>query len=352
MMSHPYTQQPSTAKWSRSVSRDWDPRKLIPADTILLRKADWIASLGSCFAANIVPYLKESGLRYVVAEPRLPGFSNAPRDNFSYEKFSAAYGNVYTARQFRQLLDRAFGRFAPREDRWRGDGAVIDPFRPGLTFKAKSDDEFDALTAYHLSRVRLVFETANVIIFTLGLTEAWYSKLDGAVFPACPGTVAGAFDPDKHAFYNFSVAEVVDDLIYICNTLRTIRADVRLILTVSPVPLVATATAEHVLVASTYSKAVLRVACKEAESHFDFVTYFPSYEIISGPQAPWEFFEADRRNASWQGIDQVMDVMLSRCEVDVRSTPISPVPAAPMSGAARLCALVGETECEEAAADA
>ena len=40
-----------------------------------------------------------------------------------------------------------------------------------------------------------MFEQSEIFIFTLGLTEAWRSKKDGAVFPLAPGVSAGSFDP-------------------------------------------------------------------------------------------------------------------------------------------------------------
>ena len=349
-MIHPYKTQPTTAFWSRSVSKDWSARQTYQRDVKLLRTGDKVASLGSCFAANLVPYLRKNGFDYVETEQRHPSFKRLPIDNFSYDKFSAAYGNIYTARQFRQLLARAYDGYRPKEDRWHIDGEVVDPFRPGLLYRARSDAEFDALTARHLACVRKVFETANVVIFTLGLTEAWLSKLDGAVFPACPGTVAGEFDPDKHAFYNFTVAEIVSDLDAIYQNLKTIRPDLRLILTVSPVPLVATATQQHVLVASTYSKSVLRVCCGEICERHPEISYFPSYEIITGPQAPETFFKADRRDASEEGVGEVMAAFLSHC--DGREARSPRAVAATPEVAEELSNIITTVECEEAAADA
>jgi hypothetical protein len=349
MTAHPYKSQPSHAFWSRSVSESFDARKLVPGDVTLLRRADKIATLGSCFASNLVPYLRERGFHYVVKEERHPLFRSAAIDNFSYDKFSAAYGNIYTARQFRQLLDRALGRFHPQEDRWATDEGIVDPFRPGLLYRARSHVEFDCLTQQHLSRVREVFREADVVIFTLGLTEAWISSLDGAVFPACPGTVAGVFDPERHMFYNFTVNEIVDDLAVIRETIRELNPHSRMILTVSPVPLVATATNQHVLVASTYSKSVLRVACGEFCAKLHDAIYFPSYEIITGPQAPEAFFEDDRRNASKVGIDQVMAAFLAHCDSPSEAKPIAA--AATQSAAEDASALVSRYDCEEAAAD-
>jgi hypothetical protein len=77
------------------------------------------------------------------------------------------------------------------------------------------------------------------------------------------------------------------------------------------VPLVATATNSHVLLASTYSKSVLRVAAQQVSSQLQDVTYFPAFEIITGPQAPFEYFERDRRNVSEIGVAEVMNALLN-----------------------------------------
>lgn len=349
-MSHPYRAQPDRAFWSRAVSRNWHAADAIAPDKVLLSRGDRIVSLGSCFAANLVPYLRHHGFDYVVTEPRHPAFGDAPPDNYAYDKFSAAYGNIYTARQFRQLLERALSQFHPQEDRWRTSTDIVDPFRPGLLYRPSSDAEFDLLSRHHLGCVRSAFEAATVVIFTLGLTEAWCSRHDGAVFPACPGTVAGTFDSDRHVFQNFSVGEVVEDLAGAYRALQAIRPGMRLILTVSPVPLVATATEQHVLVASTYSKSVLRVASEEIARQCEHVAYFPAYELVTGPQAP-DFFQPDRRNVSREGIDHVMAAFLARCEAsDPPPTDGSEQKPRPQD-LGRLSQMVGTVECEELAAE-
>jgi hypothetical protein len=279
----------------------------------LLHPDDRVMSAGSCFAANIVPYLEKSGFEYVCTEARPRTFAKAPPENLGYDNFSAAYGNIYTARQLRQLLDRIQG-WMPAEQVWQVEEEFVDPFRPGLLYRARSLDEFHVLTNHHLERVRLAFETATVFVFTLGLTEAWVSKLDGAVYPACPGTVSGEFDPERHSFYNMTVVDVVQDLTCFIEDVRRMNPTLRIILTVSPVPLVATATGGHVLPATIYSKSVLRVAADEVARSVSNVIYFPAYEIVTGPQAPPEFYEADRRNVSRAAVDAVMAAFLARCE--------------------------------------
>ena len=227
---------------------------------------------------------------------------------------------------------------------------MIDPFRPGLAFPAGCDTELDVLTAQHLERVVAALRQADVFVFTLGLTEAWVSVIDGAVFPACPGTIAGTYDPSRHAFRNFTAAETCTDLLAAFALIRAINPEIRCVLTVSPVPLVATATDEHVLAASIYSKSVLRVAAQEVMLALPYVGYFPAYEIVTGPQAPAGFFAANRHDVSCTAIDTVMSAFLSACDLGRPGDP--PVPAAgppPAAGMAR-SALIAAVECEEEAA--
>lgn len=307
MAQHPYSTQPDRAFWSRSVARNWSPVDLITADEPILRADSRVMSAGSCFAANIVPHLESAGYRYVRTE------TAEANDRFGYELYSAAYGNIYTPRQWLQLIDRAEGRLHPCEDRWVTPDAVIDPFRPGLPYPAESEEEFDLLTRSHLDRVLAAILECNVFIFTLGLTESWVSTLDGAVFPACPGTIAGSFDPQRHRFVNFAVSEVVADILGFIDRMRAIQPGLKIVLTVSPVPLVATAAGQHVYTATVYSKSVLRAAAGEVVSARQDVLYFPAYEIVTGPGAENHFAD-DRRTVTADAVETVVDAMLRRSE--------------------------------------
>ena len=357
MAKSPYGFAPDHSFWSRGVARRFEPVALMAAPAKLLRRGDRVMSAGSCFAANIVPYLEKSGFHYVRTETRHP-LVHVPAENFGYDNFSASYGNLYTARQLLQLLYRALNMWQPQEDVWEIDGECIDPFRPGLRYRARSRTEFDLLTRQHLDCVRRAFEEATVLVFTPGLTEAWVSRVDGAVFPACPGTVAGEFDASRHAFHNMSISEVIDDLNEFIREVRKLNKLLRIILTVSPVPLVATATGGHVLPATVYSKSVLRVAVDEAARANEDVTYFPAYEIVTGPQAPWDFFEPDRRNVSKAAIETVMDALLANCEIIDPNEPqpvapqvagLSAVPEQPSNQV--LSQMIATVECEEAMID-
>jgi hypothetical protein len=290
----------------------------------------------------MVPYLEAAGYEYVRTESVIAG----PTDRFGYGRYSATYGNIYTARQLSQLIERVIGRFKPKEDRWVFEDRIIDPFRPGLADAAETEEEYDLLTASHLRKVGEAVRVANVLFFTLGLTEAWISADDGAVFPVCPGTVAGDFDSSRHRFKNFSVAEVISDLETCIAGLRTINQSLRLVLTVSPVPLVATATGQHVLSASSYSKSVLRVACEHVANSCDDVVYFPSYELVVGPQA-LDYFEEDRRNVSKKGVELVMKALFESSE----TSSVSHARAVSPQNVSGLSEELARMECEETMTD-
>ncbi len=305
-MTNPYRGKPAYQFWRAAVATpaplDVDP---ITAPGFTIGREDRIATAGSCFAQHIARKLAASGYRYMVAEeaPATPG---ARPENFG--TFSARYGNIYSVRQLLQLFRRAYATFVPADTAWqRSDGRFVDPFRPQIQAEGfASPEEVADDQAAHLTAVCTMFETCDVFVFTLGLTEAWVSTVDGAVYPLAPGTVAPDVDPASYAFRNFTVAEMETDLATFIGWLRGVNPQVRIILTVSPVPLIATYEPRHVLVSTAYSKAALRVLAEQIVQRFDGVDYFPSYEMITGPHSRGAFYAEDLREVLPDGVAYVM----------------------------------------------
>ena len=88
--------------------------------------------------------------------------------------------------------------------------------------------------------------------------------------------------------------------------LAAINPQCRVILTISPIPLIATFEPRHALVATTYSKSVLRVVADEMWRKYDHVDYFPSYEIVTGSYSRGAYFEDDLRQVTDAGVAHVM----------------------------------------------
>jgi hypothetical protein len=325
--SHPYKSFPDKAFWRRSVSSP-SPSDVDPVGVFDLRitPETRVATAGSCFAQHIARHLRNSGFHYYVVETGHPILPQEVRDQHHYGVFSARYGNIYTACQLVQLFERAYGRFAPTEDAWlEADGTVRDPYRPTVQPRGfVSVAEMHADRKQHLAAVRRMFETLDVFVFTLGLTECWMSRADGAVFPLCPGVEGGEFSPEKHVFHNQDAAEVIADLTAFRENLKRVNPRAQLVLTVSPVPLMATAEpGAHVLSATTYSKSVLRVAAETLRRNHADVHYFPSYEIITGQFSRGQYYAQDLRSVTEQGVEHVIRLFFRH------ATGNEHVPAAP-----------------------
>ena len=266
-------------------------------------------TMGSCFAQHIARHLVGLGLNHFIVEP--PPAAVAPDEarRRNYGIFSARYGNIYTVRQALQLFERAFGLFSPEDDVWEVEGGYVDAFRPTIEPQPfSSPDAVRKAAAAHLGLVRQMFTEADWLIFTLGLTEAWRASGDGAVYPTAPGVAAGTFDPARYEFANFTLDTMKRDFSRFLGAVRKLNPSLRFILTVSPVPLIATYENRHVLCSSTYSKAALRVLADEMERAHRGVIYFPSYEIITSNAAGNAYFEDDLRSVREVGVRHVLRV--------------------------------------------
>jgi GSCFA family len=355
LSTHPYKPLPDKAFWRRSVAgvpaHDVDP---VGAFALRITPETKVATAGSCFAQHIARHLRAAGFNYYVVEPGHPILPREILEKHNYGLFSARYGNIYTARQLWQLLRRAYGEFSPEEDAWvEADSSVKDPFRPTTQPQGfVSIAEMHADRKQHLAAVREMFETLDVFVFTLGLTECWISRADGAVFPLCPGVEGGVFDAKKHGFYNQTVEDVVADMSAFLDRLSAINEAAKVILTVSPVPLMATAEPEaHVLAATTYSKAVLRVAAELLCKRYKHVHYFPSYEIITGSFSRGRYYSDDLRNVTEEGVSHVMRLFLEHATGREPASAIEePQVKPPDDFVARAQGLV-EVECDEVALD-
>ncbi|NDW01340.1 GSCFA domain-containing protein [Salipiger sp. PrR002] len=349
-MANPYRDVPDYQMWRRAVSRV-EPHRLDPAvmPKFQVTPDMRVATAGSCFAQHISRRLAELGFNYFVPESGAT-LDEAERKARQFGVFSARFGNLYTVHQLDQLFAEVFEGRSRAEPAWqRPDGRYVDPFRPQVEPEGyDSPEEVARARRLHLEAVREMFLQADLFVFTLGLTEAWRSRADDSVFPLAPGVVAGSFDPECHEFHNFSVAETSTTLSSFLTRLRQVNPDVRVLLTVSPVPLIATFEPRHVLSSTTYSKAVLRVAAQEACDAFDFVDYFPSFEIITSSATGGLYYEPDQREVNLLGVAHAMRCFVSAYTDQGRpEAPDREVPGEMLQNYASASAIV----CDEEAID-
>lgn len=313
MNDHPYKGLPDYQFWKAepaiSNAAAFDPIKNV---AFKICKTEPIMTAGSCFAQHVARYLANSGYNYLVTEQAHSLIPEALSQQFNYGAFTARYGNIYTARQLKQLLQRAYGLFSPIQRAWRNrEGAVVDPFRPQIQEGGfVSEAELDHDREVHFAAIRNAVESASVFVFTLGLTETWRDKRDGSVYPLAPGIAGGVYDSEVHEFCNFEVCEVIADLHSALEFFRKKNPSVKFLLTVSPVPLNATAEDRHVFVSTCYSKSVLRATCDTISKNFADCEYFPSYEIITSPYSRGAYYGPDCREVTEAGVKHVMSIFL------------------------------------------
>ena len=267
-----------------------------------ITKKTAVVSAGSCFASEIAYALQREGLNYVVTEPNSDGRVITDSQGRAISDSSAAWGDIFNTPSFRQLVEYSLGlRKLPRIV-WQLGEHFLDPFRDGIKFT--SIDEYEANYEQHIAAARAAFEQAEVFIITLGLNEVWYFKMDNSVFSRSPWRIAPSFVEHK----TLSVAENVAELQSMLDILRARNPQVKVIVTVSPVPLHATFlhATYHVVEANLHSKSVLRVAAQEFVEKNRDVYYFPSFELATyGVENPWC---EDQRHVDPKVVQRIMQM--------------------------------------------
>ncbi|SOC06486.1 GSCFA domain-containing protein [Rhodobacter maris] len=274
----------------------------LPADAIF-------ATFGSCFAQHISRALLARKMNWLDAEPAPRRTPAALAREFNYGIFSARTGNIYTAAQLLLWARLASGALEPEAiELWSDEkGRVQDLLRPKIEAEGfASEAEARASLASTARAFRRCITEADVFVFTLGLTEGWINTRSGQSYSICPGTGVGRFEPDLHVFKNYTYPEIRRDLELAFELIWALNPDLKVLLTVSPVPLVATASGDHVMVATQYSKSVLRAVAGDLAHIETAIDYFPSYEIIAAPPGRATFFEPNMRAIAPQGVDFVM----------------------------------------------
>lgn len=304
----PYDSLPEKAFWASGVARKnalevtglWDPK-------FQISQSMPISTYGSCFAQHFSRALVARGFSWLNGEPAPDRLPQDAAQNFNYGVFSARTGNIYTVGLLRQWIAWASGEEPMPDEVWEKDGRFYDPFRPRIEPNGfASRDELMASREMVLEGFLRSITEAKLFVYTLGLTESWVNSEAGHEYPMCPGTAAGTFDPGKHQFINRTFIEIHKALRDSLRRLRVLNPALRVLLTVSPVPLTATASGNHVLVATMQSKSVLRAVAGQAADELNFVDYFPSYEIINAPTYRGGFFEPNQRSVAHAGVDHVM----------------------------------------------
>ncbi|MGZ8369841.1 MAG: GSCFA domain-containing protein, partial [Caulobacteraceae bacterium] len=238
-----------------------------------LEPGEAVFTIGSCFARN------------VERELRARGFPTPASDIFldpEFARLEPGIINNYGAPSIYNELAWAFGEeiFDLKLN--------IQEVSPGnfadLHFTPSLRPEPWEVVLHRREAISRSYREAarcRVVIITLGLSELWFDTRSGFYLNVSPRPSMIKAEPGRFRLHVLSYGETHGYLDKALNVLRKHgHPDLQVLLTVSPVPLVATHRAMDVMVANSYSKSVLRTAAEEAVTRYPWVTYYPSYESI------------------------------------------------------------------------
>ncbi|RKT32526.1 GSCFA family protein [Roseovarius halotolerans] len=278
-------------------------------------RQDSVFAIGSCFARNIEGALHRAGMTVLSREPDLGPIGESVGK-------ASTFLNKYTAHSILNELKWALERDSFPGDKIIypvGDGLYCDPQLGLVRLPFPLADIMD-MRARYLDAIAEV-ALADVVIVTLGYVEAWYDReLDLYLNIAPPPRICKA-EPERFEFRVLGYDDILDALEGIYALLKAHREKpLKMLLTVSPVPLASTFRDMDVMLANTYSKSVQRAAAEAFVAGKPDVDYFPSYETVTltNPDVCWA--RNDYRHISPDIVTRIMSNVLVSYIPDFEAT--------------------------------
>ena len=271
-----------------------------------LRPQDKFYAIGSCFARGIEHMLVH---RRIAVESVAPEFVNLQPVNKEVTGlgFTNKYNTFSILNELRWALDPEAvfpidSIVQVTESTW------FDPHITPTLELAGLQETLDRRAMMQTVSKRIA--NCRAVIITLGLVEVWRDCEVDVYTNSTPARSVLKTQPKRYEFHLTSFAQNWANLEAIHALLtRYCHPEVRIVITVSPVPLMATFSKMDVVVANTYGKSLLRAIAQEwAAAHVN-VDYFPSYEIVqnSNRAAVWE---RDLRHVTGAGVQHIMELFL------------------------------------------
>jgi hypothetical protein len=230
-----------------------------------------VFTIGSCFARNI----EEALAPFPVTVPTR-SFA-VPKEEWPFRPNGLL--NEYNPGSIAQrLTDAALDRSAPPETiRAATGGGCVDMMLPGgpkvgLDRAIERRAEIDAIYR------RL--PTSDLLVITLGMIEAWHDNELGVYLNRMP------IGDERKNRGRFSLHQMEADestrlLTEALQTLSARAPKLKVVLTVSPVPLQTTFGTGDAVMANAVSKGTLRLVAQRIVDRMPGVDYFPSYEMVT-----------------------------------------------------------------------
>lgn len=249
-----------------------------------------IFTIGSCFAEEIRKALTQSSMTCL---PMYRNISFDPKSAKVDTLPEREHMNYYNSFSILQELERAEKSWRQEPDdlwelpnvtikdskivRQKGSVAYQDPYRR-LVFANTREALWDIIEQINTVMSEGI-RSADVVFITLGMTETFFQKKTGKAVNQFP-LYGGGVGKEETFFRNSSFEDNLENLRRSIAILQRLNPRAKTVITVSPVPLNRTFTAQDIFVANMHSKSTLRAAVGEVVSETDQATYFPAYEVV------------------------------------------------------------------------
>lgn len=152
-------------------------------------------------------------------------------------------------------------------------------------------NQYNSLITESHSRLR----DCEVLFLTLGSAYVYYTQDTQRPVANCQKYPASHFDKRL-----LSPASILEDMDTMIAYLREINPDLQVVYTISPV--------RHIkdgMIENNRSKANLITAVHETVDQYDYVHYFPSYELMMDDLRDYRFYNEDRVHPTSEAIDYI-----------------------------------------------
>lgn len=247
----------------------------LPVSTTKIGYADCILTLGSCFSEHMGSRLQRA----------------------AFDVLSNPLGVLYNPSSISSTLRRLHENRAFKKDEFFQTGSIWNHF-DSSNLLSGSDLKL-TLTQLN-SRVEEghnILRKADVLMLTFG--TSWVYESDGRVVANCHKLPAAQFSRRR-----LTVEEIVEDYRDLFNQIKS--NSLQVVLTVSPIRHWKDGAHEN-----TLSKSILHLAVDQLCREFEFVHYFPAYEIVLDELRDYRFFASDMLHPSDDAIQYIWEAFVN-----------------------------------------
>jgi tetratricopeptide (TPR) repeat protein len=225
-----------------------------------ISKSSRFFTMGSCFARNLAISLVKSGY------------------SAHHMEISEYINTTFANRVFVDWLSGAEIDAAIRE-------RIVELLPPG----------------WSKEKMLQVMGSSDVFILTLGVAPAFFDRVTGDFVLPRPSALNSRVLAEKYLFRTTTVQENVDNVLYLINFIRSIAPAIKIVVTVSPVPMLASFEYESAVQADCLSKSTMRLVAHEVvhNSSLSNILYWPSFEVFRWAGSNASNYYAADDGAAW-----------------------------------------------------